>query len=45
MKIIPAIDLMSGKVVRLLQGEPSTRKSYGHLGDPVTVARTGKGTV
>ncbi len=39
MKIIPAIDLMSGKVVRLLQGEPSTRKSYEHLGDPVTVAR------
>jgi len=39
MQIIPAIDLMNGKVVRLLRGEPSTKKSYEHQGDPVTIAR------
>jgi len=39
MEIIPAIDLMNGKVVRLLKGDPTTRKIYEHLGDPVTVAQ------
>jgi len=39
MEVIPAIDLMGGEVVRLLRGEPSTRKTYEHLRDPLTVAR------
>jgi len=39
MQIIPAVDLMEGKVVRLLQGDPRALKAYGHLGDPVTVAK------
>jgi len=38
-QIIPAVDLMEGKVVRLLQGDPRALKAYGHLGDPVTVAK------
>ncbi len=39
MKVIPAVDLMEGKVVRLIQGDPRALKAYGHLGDPVTVAK------
>jgi len=39
MEIIPAVDLMNGKVVRLLQGDPQVRKSYEHLGDPVAIAK------
>ena len=39
MKIIPAIDLMNGKVVRLIRGDPETLKVYKHFGDPITVAR------
>lgn len=39
MEIIPAIDLMKGKVVRLTRGDPETLKVYEHFGDPVTVAR------
>ena len=39
MEIIPAVDLMKGKVVRLLRGNPKTVKSYDHLGDPVGIAR------
>jgi phosphoribosylformimino-5-aminoimidazole carboxamide ribotide isomerase len=35
--IIPAIDLMDGKCVRLSKGDFSTRKTYG--GDPVDMAR------
>jgi len=38
-KIIPAVDLMDGKVVRLIQGDPRALKAYGHLGDPVAVAK------
>jgi phosphoribosylformimino-5-aminoimidazole carboxamide ribotide isomerase len=38
-QIIPAVDLMDGKVVRLLQGDPRALKAYWHLGDPVTVAK------
>ena len=30
MKIIPAIDLMDGKVVRLLKGDPQTKKIYSN---------------
>lgn len=39
MLIIPAVDLMSGKVVRLLRGDPKNVKYYEHLGEPVSVAR------
>jgi phosphoribosylformimino-5-aminoimidazole carboxamide ribotide isomerase len=39
MQIIPAIDLMNGKVVRLTRGDPETMKTYEHLGDPVMVAK------
>ena len=37
MKVIPAIDLMDGSVVRLSEGDFSTRKGYST--DPVAVAR------
>ncbi|MFN4337391.1 MAG: HisA/HisF-related TIM barrel protein, partial [Candidatus Nitrosocaldus sp.] len=37
MKIIPAIDLMDGKVVRLTRGDPSRRTVYSD--DPLEVAR------
>jgi phosphoribosylformimino-5-aminoimidazole carboxamide ribotide isomerase len=39
MDVIPAVDIMKGKVVRLLRGDPKFVKSYAHLGDPVTLAR------
>jgi len=39
MQIIPAIDLMNGKVVRLTRGDPRTMKTYEHFGDPVIVAK------
>lgn len=39
MKIIPAVDLMNGKVVRLFQGNPQKAKAYDYLGEPVTVAK------
>jgi len=39
MEIIPAVDLMNGKIVRLIRGDPETSKSYEYLGDPVTVAK------
>jgi phosphoribosylformimino-5-aminoimidazole carboxamide ribotide isomerase len=39
MEVIPAIDLMKGKVVRLVQGDPRRAKVYEHFGDPVNVAR------
>jgi len=37
MEIIPAIDLRGGRVVRLIQGDPSRETQYGH--DPVAVAQ------
>ena len=37
--VIPAVDIMGGKVVRLTRGDPGTKKDYGRLGDPVFVAR------
>ena len=37
MKIIPAIDLMDGKVVRLYKGDPSQKTVYGD--DPVKIAK------
>ncbi|MFH0848728.1 MAG: 1-(5-phosphoribosyl)-5-[(5-phosphoribosylamino)methylideneamino]imidazole-4-carboxamide isomerase [archaeon] len=39
MQILPAIDLMNGRVVRLSKGDPNTAKRYDHLGDPVKIAR------
>jgi len=38
-EIIPAVDIMKGKVVRLLKGNPKLAKSYDHLGEPVSLAR------
>jgi len=38
MKVIPAIDLMKGKVVRLSRGDPATAKVYDQWGMPVQVA-------
>ena len=37
MKIIPAIDLMDGKVVRLYQGDPAQKTVYSD--DPVNIAK------
>ncbi len=39
MDIIPAVDLMGGKVVRLVCGDPKLATSYERLGDPVSVAK------
>jgi phosphoribosylformimino-5-aminoimidazole carboxamide ribotide isomerase len=39
MIVIPAVDIMEGKVVRLTRGDPSIKKDYDRLGDPVSVAR------
>jgi len=38
-EVIPAVDIMGGKVVRLLRGDPKSATSYEHLGDPVTLAK------
>jgi len=38
MQVIPAIDLMKGKVVRLSRGDPETAKVYDQWGTPVQVA-------
>lgn len=38
MKVIPAIDLMKGKVVRLSRGDQNTVKFYDKWGTPVEVA-------
>ena len=37
MKVIPAIDLMDGKVVRLVRGDPRNKTVYGN--NPLTTAR------
>lgn len=38
MKIFPAVDLMGGRVVRLLKGDPKTARAYC-LGSPLDVAK------
>ncbi|MEM2189649.1 MAG: 1-(5-phosphoribosyl)-5-[(5-phosphoribosylamino)methylideneamino]imidazole-4-carboxamide isomerase [Nitrososphaerota archaeon] len=40
MLVIPSIDLMDGKVVRLLRGDPRQARFYDNIGDPVTIAKT-----
>jgi phosphoribosylformimino-5-aminoimidazole carboxamide ribotide isomerase len=42
MQIIPAIDLMKGKVVRLNRGDPNTAKIYDYLGTPYEIAQKWK---
>lgn len=39
MYVIPAVDIMGGKVVRLLKGSPNLVKSYEFLGDPLLIAK------
>ncbi len=39
LKIIPAVDLMNGKVVRLFKGDPKTAKAYDYLGKPIALAK------
>lgn len=39
MYVIPAVDIMDGKVVRLLRGSPNSVKSYEFLGDPLLIAK------
>jgi phosphoribosylformimino-5-aminoimidazole carboxamide ribotide isomerase len=39
MEVIPAIDLMKGRVVRLSQGDPKTVKVYDYLGEPLEIAK------
>ncbi len=38
MEVIPAIDLMGGRVVRLTRGDPNRVSEYPSFGDPVQVA-------
>ena len=39
MQLIPAIDLMNGKIVRLTRGDPKTAKVYDQFGGPVETAK------
>ena len=39
MQLIPAIDLMNGKIVRLTHGDPKTAKVYSQFGGPVETAK------
>lgn len=39
MQLIPAIDLMNGKIVRLSRGDPKTAKVYDQFGGPTETAR------
>ena len=38
MQLIPAIDLMNGKIVRLTRGDPKTPKMYDQFGTPLEAA-------
>ena len=42
MQVIPAIDLMKGKIVRLSRGDPKTAKVYVQFGGPVETAKKWK---
>ena len=42
MQLIPAIDLMKGKIVRLKRGDPKTAKTYSQFGTPLEAARRWK---
>ncbi len=42
MLLIPAIDLMDGKIVRLSRGDPKTAKVYDQFGGPVETAQKWK---
>lgn len=42
MQVIPAVDLMNGKVVRLSRGDPETAKVYSQFGGPVETAQEWK---
>jgi phosphoribosylformimino-5-aminoimidazole carboxamide ribotide isomerase len=39
LQLIPAIDLMNGKIVRLTHGNPETAKVYDQFGGPVETAK------
>ena len=39
MQLIPAIDLMNGKIVRLTHGDPKTAKVYSQFGGPIETAK------
>jgi phosphoribosylformimino-5-aminoimidazole carboxamide ribotide isomerase len=39
LQLIPAIDLMNGKIVRLTHGDPKTAKFYSQFGGPVETAK------
>ena len=41
MKIIPAVDLMDGKVVRLVKGDPKNKTVYSN--DPIEIAKKWEG--
>jgi phosphoribosylformimino-5-aminoimidazole carboxamide ribotide isomerase len=38
-QLIPAVDLMNGKIVRLTHGDPKTAKVYDQFGGPVETAK------
>lgn len=42
MEVIPAVDIMKGRVVRLVRGNPLSVKSYESLGDPISIAKKWK---
>jgi len=42
LKVIPAIDLMKGKVVRLTKGDPEQATFYDDMGTPVQIAQKWK---
>jgi len=42
LQLIPAIDLLNGKIVRLSRGDPKTAKVYDQFGGPVETARKWK---
>jgi phosphoribosylformimino-5-aminoimidazole carboxamide ribotide isomerase len=42
LQLIPAIDLMNGKIVRLSRGDPKKAKVYDQFGEPVETAKKWK---